>query len=82
MASRFQIFRSPMRYDPDDARDIIITVCCLHNMLRTHVIGRAMYTPALYTDKEDELTGNIHFGDWRTGSRLSKFSKSKGLSTC
>lgn len=65
MASRFQIFRSPMRYDPDDARDIVIAICCLHNMLRTDAVGRAMYTPPLYADTEDELIGNISPGDWR-----------------
>ncbi|XP_024870234.1 protein ANTAGONIST OF LIKE HETEROCHROMATIN PROTEIN 1-like [Temnothorax curvispinosus] len=65
MGSRFQIFRSPMRYDPDDARDIIIAICCLHNMLRTDVIGRAMYTPSSYIDVENEEAGHLCPGDWR-----------------
>lgn len=54
-----------MRYDPDDARNIIIAVCCLHNMLRTDAVGRAMYTPSSYIDVEDELTGTLCRGDWR-----------------
>lgn len=34
-------------------------------MLRTNVVGRAMYTPPSYIDAEDELTGNFSLGDWR-----------------
>ncbi|XP_052126589.1 uncharacterized protein LOC127750078 [Frankliniella occidentalis] len=37
MGARFQIFRAPMRYDPDDARNLVMAVVCLHNYLRTHV---------------------------------------------
>jgi len=33
--ARFQIFRTAMRYDPDEANRITMTCCCLHNMLRS-----------------------------------------------
>ncbi|XP_018313294.1 uncharacterized protein [Mycetomoellerius zeteki] len=65
MAARFQIFRSPMRYDPDDASKIILTICCLHNMLRSQSVGRAMYTPSSFLDVEDEISGEIRRGEWR-----------------
>lgn len=65
MAARFQIFRSAMRYDPDDACKIILSICCLHNMLRSQSIGRAMYTPPSFLDGEDEMSGEFRRGDWR-----------------
>lgn len=42
MISRFNILRSSLRYDPD-ARWIILAICCLYNMLRSHSIGRMIY---------------------------------------
>jgi len=36
-----------MKYDPDDARTIILAICCLHNMLRSDSVGRTMYTPSV-----------------------------------
>ncbi|XP_018398799.1 PREDICTED: putative nuclease HARBI1 [Cyphomyrmex costatus] len=65
MVSRFNILRSPLRYDPDDARWIVLAICCLHNMLRSHSVGRMMYTPPGYIDKEDERTGQLQYGEWR-----------------
>lgn len=65
LGARFQIFRSPMRYDPDDAAKIILACCCLHNMLKTEVIGRHMYTPSTFLDEEDELMGTFQPGEWR-----------------
>lgn len=65
MAARFQIFRSAMRYDPDDACKIILAICCLHNMLRSQSIGRAMYTPPSFLDGENEWSGEFRCGDWR-----------------
>ncbi|XP_011687031.1 PREDICTED: putative nuclease HARBI1 [Wasmannia auropunctata] len=68
MAARFQIFRSAMRYDPDDASKIILSVCCLHNMLRSQSVGRLMYTPPSFLDGEDEISGQIRHGEWRSES--------------
>ncbi|XP_036143374.1 protein ALP1-like [Monomorium pharaonis] len=68
MAARFQIFRSPMRYDPHCAKEIVLVCCCLHNMLRSQVVGRAMYTPSIFLDKEDVFGGEMRLGDWRNES--------------
>lgn len=65
LGARFQIFRTAMRYDPDEAIRITMTCCCLHNMLRSQCTNRAMYTPPNFLDEEDELTGNMRFGEWR-----------------
>lgn len=54
-----------MRYDPDEATRITMACCCLHNMLRSLNIGRAMYTPSDFLDEENELTGYIKPGEWR-----------------
>ncbi|XP_011170279.3 protein ANTAGONIST OF LIKE HETEROCHROMATIN PROTEIN 1 isoform X2 [Solenopsis invicta] len=79
MASRFNILRSPMRYDPDDARNIVLAICCLHNMLRSHSVGRAMYTPPGYIDMESEMTGQIQHGEWREqGHSLLNFQHQGG----
>ena len=65
LGARFQIFRAPMRYDPDDARDVVLATVCLHNYLRTHSVGRAMYTPPNMLDMEDEVGGTVQLGDYR-----------------
>lgn len=65
LGARFQIFRTAMRYDPDDATKIILACCCLHNMLRTEIVGRHMYTPSAFVDEEDELMYTIRPGEWR-----------------
>ena len=54
-----------MRYDPDDAKAIILAACALHNWLRTDTVGRALYTPSRSLDTEDILTGRVEVGDWR-----------------
>lgn len=54
-----------MRYDPDDAEKIIWATICLHNWLRSQVVGRAMYTPPAIMDVEDEVTGEVRQGEWR-----------------
>lgn len=65
LGARFQIFRSAMRYDPDDASKIILACCCIHNMLRTEAVGRHMYTPPAFIDEEDELMYRFQPGEWR-----------------
>lgn len=49
-------------------------------MLRTDVVGRAMYTPPSYIDVEDELTGNFLPGDWRNEQvqGLVRFQNQRG----
>lgn len=77
LGARFQIFRSAMRYDPDDATKIILACCCLHNLLRTEVVGRQMYTPPQFLDEEDELIGRFHSGEWRQEPALGIINLNK-----
>ena len=63
IVNRFEIFRSPLRYDPDDSTTIILAACCLHNMLRSDSVGRASYTPSGSIDVEDVIAGTIREGD-------------------
>jgi len=65
LGARFQIFRSAMRYDPDNASKIIWACCCIHNWLKSQIVGRNMYTPPDFLDVEDELFGQIYLGEWR-----------------
>lgn len=57
-----------MRYDSDDGEKIIMATCCLHNMLRSKVVGRAMYTLPSFIDEEDIMSGEIRPGDFREES--------------
>ena len=61
IVTRFQIFRAPMRYDPQDAK----ATCALHNWLRTDIVGRAMYSPPQYVDNENVVMGAVQEGEWR-----------------
>lgn len=54
-----------MRYDPDIAKLIVQCCCCLHNFLRSKVLGRLLYTPEGMLDTEDIHSGEMQLGDWR-----------------
>lgn len=54
-----------MRHDPDVAVLIVQTCCCLHNFLRSNIIGRTLYTPENTLDVEDVLIDTIQPGEWR-----------------
>lgn len=68
LGARFQIYRAAIRYDPDDAKKIVTATCCLHNMLRSKVVGRIIYTPPTFIDEEDIISGEIRQGDFRAES--------------
>ncbi|KAK3929683.1 Acetyl-CoA carboxylase [Frankliniella fusca] len=38
---------------------------CLHNWLRSDVVGRAMYSLPTSVDCEDISTGTVQMGEWR-----------------
>ncbi|KMQ86805.1 nuclease harbi1-like protein [Lasius niger] len=61
------MFRSPMRYDPDIVKLIVQCCCCLHNFLRSKVLGRHLYTPEGMLDTEDVHNGEMQRGEWRKG---------------
>lgn len=48
-----------MRYDPDDARTITLAILALHNLLRSDVVGRTLYSPPEMLDREDVFNGTI-----------------------
>lgn len=57
-----------MRYYPDIAMLLVQTCCCLHNFLRSHIIGRTLYVPENSLDVEDIQVGTIRLGEWRQES--------------
>lgn len=63
--NRFQILRSAMRYDPDEAKIIVWAILSLHNLLRTDVVGRMMYSPPDMLEMEDIQTGTIQRACWQ-----------------
>ncbi|XP_042146147.1 uncharacterized protein LOC115316675 [Ixodes scapularis] len=66
-ANRWQIYRSPLRHDPERATDIVLATVALHNFLRSKRTTRQLYTPSESLDVEDILTGNVRSGSWRQG---------------
>lgn len=65
MGARFQVFRAPLRYDPEEARRIVLACLGLHNMLRTQTLGEAMNAPPSFVDMEDEVAGVFHREQYR-----------------
>ena len=53
-----------MRYNPDDAADIVWAILGLHNVLRSDTIGRTLYSPSSMIDRENVLTGRLEPGEW------------------
>ncbi|KYN45411.1 hypothetical protein ALC56_00105, partial [Trachymyrmex septentrionalis] len=66
--TRFQIFRSPIRYDPDIATLITQCCCVLHNFLRSKEIGRLLCTSESMLDTEDVYSRVVRPGEWREKS--------------
>ncbi|KAK3928051.1 Chemotaxis protein CheA [Frankliniella fusca] len=57
-----------MRYDPDVSTTIVLAVCCLHNWLRSDVVGRSMNTPPNFVDSEGVYAGRVNMGEWHDGN--------------
>ena len=72
MASRFRIFLGEINTSVEDATDIVLAACCLHNMLRERC--GASYIPSGSVDHED---ANMHLvrGDWRRHGEMVKFDR-------
>ena len=72
MASRFRIFWGEINTSVDNATDIVLAACCLHNMLRQRC--GASYIPTGSVDHED---ANMHLvrGDWRNHGELVMFDR-------
>ena len=62
LASKWRIFRTPIKANVDLVENITKAAVCLHNYLR--LTENAGYIPAGFIDREDS-TGNIVPGDWR-----------------
>ncbi|CAN7991401.1 unnamed protein product [Ixodes hexagonus] len=57
LVNRWQIYRSPLRHEPNRAIDIVLATVALHNFLRSKRTTRQLYTPQDSLDVEDILTG-------------------------
>ncbi len=62
LATRWQIFRRPIRALPKVVDNITKAFTCLHNYLR--LTDNPQYLPSGFVDSEDS-SGNIVPGDWR-----------------
>ncbi|KAM7294246.1 hypothetical protein ISCGN_023763 [Ixodes scapularis] len=67
LANRWQIFRSPLRHNPNRAIDIVLATVALHNFLRARRTTRQLYTPPDSLDAENILSGTVRNGSWREG---------------
>lgn len=65
LANRFRVLRLAMPQHVDTCRNIVLTCCILHNMLRI----RYPQKDKKQFDYEDE-EGNLHPGEWRAGGEM------------
>lgn len=52
---------------------VVMAILCLHNLLRSDTIGRALYTPPDMIDHEDEIIVRIRSRKWRQESVFEGF---------
>lgn len=57
LASRWQVYRSPIRALAENAKEIVKATVVLHNVLSRARPTKRLYTPPGYLDTEDILTG-------------------------
>ena len=62
MAMRFRLFLTDIHTSPDNATDIVLATCCLHNYLRRNC--GTSYIPAGSVDYED-VNQHLVDGEWR-----------------
>ena len=74
LATRFRIFLTEIHTSPENATDVVLAACCLHNLLRRKC--GSSYIPPGSVDLED---ANQHLipGDWRQHERLLRFIKTR-----
>ncbi|XP_064470392.1 uncharacterized protein LOC135385148 [Ornithodoros turicata] len=61
-ANRWQIFRAPIRHQPERVIAIVKAAVALHNLLRSKTSTRALYSPPDSIDAEDVSTRTIRTG--------------------
>lgn len=64
LASRFEVYRSPMRFKLTTIRSVVLATVVLHNYLRHRY--STSYTPEGSLDVEDTGTATIRLGSWRS----------------
>ena len=55
----------PIPLEPSKVENIVMASVVLHNLLRSKSETRKVYTPPGSLDWEDELTNEVHEGEWR-----------------
>jgi hypothetical protein len=63
LAWRFRVFQRPIELKVKTVDSVVLAACTLHNWLRSR---SKSYIPPGSVDEEDEHTGNIRLGQWRT----------------
>ena len=71
LANRFRVFLSPMLLSPENVEKVVLASCALHNFLREKSPLR--YTPPEIFDGEDQETGRIIPGSWRSNGENKVF---------
>lgn len=75
ISSRFRILKGEIQMNVDDATNVVLAICVLHNILRQKC-GRAYMPPGTY-DTED-ADHNIVVGEWRRDEPLYGLSTPQG----
>ena len=73
--NRFRVFFSPILLSPENAENVVLVSCVLHNYLQTKLPTR--YTPWGSLDKEMN-DATIRLGDWRNESVMKPLGQQGG----
>lgn len=75
IASRFRILKGEIQMNVDDASNVVLAICVLHNMLRKKC-GRAYMPPGTYDSEDADY--NVLAGDWRQDEAMCGMSSPQG----
>jgi hypothetical protein len=65
LANRWRIYHKPIPLKLSCVKKVVLATCALHNLLRSQISTRHIYTPTNLIDIENPYNGIITEGEWR-----------------
>ena len=78
LANRWRIFRRPFLLEPEKVKVITIAAIILHNWLRNDASYRKIYISNALCEYENESSGQIVDGSWRTDPPTESWQRISG----
>lgn len=75
IASRFRVLRGEIQMNVDDATNVVLAICVLHNILRKKC-GSAYMPPGTYDTEDADY--NLIVGDWRRDQGMHGLASPQG----